>query len=648
MRLSLPLVCFVLLFSMSADAQVAFQDAKGIRDHCISQAGSTFSFKTDPASVSTLAAYLKNYLPEDVKNNPALTEDVVFAQFVNNPFFGAEIQALRAGGASPAIPGTIQSAVNKLGGLNVTTVADGIARFLVERTKTELDVYFFERFKEFLESKDFGGDLKILFPNTHSVMSVAGEEIYNYQIYLQALREAFAHDLSGLLKNTNEWINQRSPGALVTLIQQTTLYPYLQLSLHVAVDVESGKHPGDILQELQTRDFSAGSTWGEFGAILKVSNLFSQSLRSTGSDRYWIADDEFIAFRNLNFTRLYFGLIYHQAEGMGVAVHGTQLTAVLRQFVSQLNVGAQAVNSLRPLLTRTDQILERLKSETEQSVAENYVRLGNSVLDIAAAINSALLSSTNQTLLPQDVVQDAQFFFTHSANLLADIRTKSYSAGVIELSLIVKKIDGGRNTQFVNGLIKYGSFMAAVATAETSEEVKQAIEVVALPPGSYRVKRESRANVSLNGYVGFYGGNEYMPASETENRFSMGLVAPVGFAFSWGGWKEKEGRGGKSFTIFTSIIDLGTLASFRFKDDNTSVASDIELKDIVAPGVFFIHGFGKSPISAGLGAQIGPSLRNVDAAGAAEINKDYYTRVAAFLAVDIPMFNLYNRKDKKK
>jgi hypothetical protein len=639
------LLVITILISLSSNAQIAFQDAKSIRERCVTIAPPTFAFKDDDESIHILAGHLKNYLQASDRSR-SLTEDQILTQYKTNPFFGTEITTLMATGATPDIAQIISSGASKLGGLNVTTVADGIARFLVERTKAELDVYFFERFQEFLQNSSYGHDLQVLFPNTHSVMSVVGNEIYNYQMYLQSLREAFAHDLAALLSNTNRWINQNPPGAIVTVIQGSAFYPYLQLALQLAVDIQSGKRPGDILNEFAARDFSNTAVWGEFGSILKTANLFSQSLRSIDPERYWISETDFASFQDITFTRLYLGLLYKRAEELNIRIGATDLTAVFTSLATRLDQGQQFVGALKPLLVQADQLLSEIKGQSERGVAENYVLLGNSILEIAQVTNTSLLSSAGVTLLPAGALDNAQFLFNHTANLLADVRTRSYSAGVIEFSLILQKMTV--NPAFVNGVIKYGTFMAAVATAKTSEEVKQAIEVVALPPGSYRVKRESCANISFNAYVGFYAGNEHMPASEKQNSFSTGLFAPVGFAFSWGGLKGKDTRGGKSLSVFASVIDVGTLASFRFKDDNTAVASDIQLKDIVAPGLFLIYGLGKSPISFGAGVQMGPALRDVNPNGVADINKDYYVRAGGFIAVDIPIFNLYNRKDSKK
>lgn len=374
-------------------------------------------------------------------------------------------------------------------------------------------------------------------------------------------------------------------------------------------------------------------------------DLVSQSLRAAAGDRYWIEADAFSAFEDPGFIQLYFGLLYQQvAQDPGITIHGQPLTDILAGFAQHLNQLQHFLSQVKPVLVQTDQIISALKNQRETGAAENYFFLGNSVMELLEITQGTLLQAVDINLLPADKIAKAKALFTHSASLLANMRTKSYSAGVVAFSLILTTLSV--EEKLTNGVTEYGTFMAGVATATTPEEVTQAIEVVALPPGSYRVKRESYVNIALNAYVGFYGGNEHMPASKEEDCFSAGIFAPVGFSFSRGGLKHDDKNGGKSVSLFMSVIDLGTFASFRFNDDQTSVSSDIKLKDIVAPGLFLVVGFGKCPVSIGAGAQMGPSLRAIDATGVAQINEDYYVRAGAFIAVDIPILNLYNRKDK--
>jgi hypothetical protein len=158
----------------------------------------------------------------------------------------------------------------------------------------------------------------------------------------------------------------------------------------------------------------------------------------------------------------------------------------------------------------------------------------------------------------------------------------------------------------------------------------------------------------LNGYIGATGGLEYIPAlAQNKWGWVAGITAPVGIAFSWGNKCEyKDGQvmvhkngnryGGKSLTAFVSIIDVGALASYRLQHDSSSVVPQIQLKNIISPGLFFYYGFGKTPVSLGVGAQFGPQLREVSGT-AVNLQQNYYVKIGASLVVDIPFFNIYTK-----
>ena len=59
----------------------------------------------------------------------------------------------------------VSSAVSSIGSLDVTNIADGFAKFLVKRTKQELNMAFFTKFKEELSKPEYR-DLQTVFPQT--------------------------------------------------------------------------------------------------------------------------------------------------------------------------------------------------------------------------------------------------------------------------------------------------------------------------------------------------------------------------------------------------------------------------------------------------------------------------------------------------
>jgi hypothetical protein len=197
--------------------------------------------------------------------------------------------------------------------------------------------------------------------------------------------------------------------------------------------------------------------------------------------------------------------------------------------------------------------------------------------------------------------------------------------------------------------------MASVVQAKNSEEVQNAIEAITLPAGSSRIKRESYFNVSVNAYSGIHTGHEYLRLENNEgfdNKTfinNAGITAPIGIAVSWGRWPDQrtaKKKGGWSFSVFASLIDIGAVTSYRFTND-TSVAKlpTVQLKDILAPGLHVSFGIPRVPVSLNFGWEYGPLLRKVSD----DINtrvSNSYTRWLISANVDIPLFNLATKQER--
>lgn len=207
-------------------------------------------------------------------------------------------------------------------------------------------------------------------------------------------------------------------------------------------------------------------------------------------------------------------------------------------------------------------------------------------------------------------------------------------------------------TRVIGKISKYGLFIANLATAKTPEDAEKAIEDAVLPVGSSSIKKYSRWNVSVQSYLGAY----YTPNTKSlDNKLwndQFGVIAPIGIAASYG--FKKAG----SVSVFATLLDIGAIVDYQLKYDsagtsNTAQVSKeytITLGQIISPGAYLVYGFfGNLPLSLGFGGQYGPGLGKIDSNGATVVDNPYW-RWNAFLAVDIPFFNLFNwgRLPKKK
>ena len=646
--------------------------------------------------------FLKNYLK---LIEPGLPERIVAGQQNNNPLSSLSLSSI--------------------GGLDVTNIADGFAKFLVKRTKEELNITFFSKFKETITNPAYI-DLQTVFPQTYRALLIVGDEIYNYEAYIQTLRESFENDLSTLDKNLPSIIKNH-PGFFNT---HPELAATLNSSCYIAGALEDKVHPGDILKEYPAEFLdNLNPNWK--GAI-QTLQLVSASLRDSSmtDSVYWVNTKQIKELvKNTDAFKIYFGLLYQVARNNyngikfnndftllkflnKIAPDFTENRSAFENYISRfvektnkLNVMIKNYNKPANDSLAFEQYYNYFKSSVDliqysteisklpviknvlpnlADTLKNYFDVAHStadlVLDIkrrnyASAVTNAvhiydLIKSRQaekdmQSIASLNVDQsketkDLKKQMITAVNSAADVnalRATDFKA-LVNSNLSAPQLTAWNNLDSIKQLksmqqvkkdfFKYGTFMATLVQAKTSDDVEKSIEAFALPTGSSRIKRETDFNVSLNAYVGPYLGGEYLPQlKQKQTSFSAGLTAPVGIAFSWGNKKSQAVRngktvGGKSISLFIPVVDIGALASYRFADDSSSVSSVVQLKNIISPGLYVYYGLGKCPVSIGLGAQMGPQLRTITAQDI-NVDKNIYVRFGISIAVDIPVLNFYTK-----
>lgn len=647
-------ISFVLILSASliGKGQIPYYDAITLRKHMVDN-------NLRYGSEKVYEILDKYYMP-DINNSKQEVYDAFNATPVGDPNPFIEItggsRASLAGLAS--IGGFLKS--SPISGLDVTTIADGLAKFMVERTKQELNAYFFEKFRDQL--KDIM-ELQVLFPTTYLHLDAIGSEIYNYNAYITGLRESFEQDLSVLFINLPELLDHPDYNDIFDSIPDVRYI--LKTALHVINQLNSNMHTGDIIHGFPPAFGVDQSPVNLYNGILVV-DLFSQSLRSVSEERYWISLDSLKLLAGENVFRIYLGLIYQKMDSNIVfQIVGTNGDTTFKNFKNEFAKIAKSVDNIN----KYRHFIQELTSQAETTelalkrIRETKSEKGADPKDIYAFMHASIGLidfSTKITELPyiSDSIPDKAFLLTkkyikvaeNAADLYLNISERNYGTAIVNVLQIIDAGLSGKleNLQEVKGqILKYGTFMASVVQAENSDEVKAIIESVALPPGSFRTKRESKCNISLNSFLGFTGGWEFMPIIESEKKFRLNnfaLSAPVGLSFTRGGLGKKNSEKGSAFGGFLSVIDIGSLASFRFSDDSSNVASTVKLQNILAPGVFISYHFRNAPVSVLVGGQMGPLLREVTATDF-KLEDNIYYRVGFSLVVDIPLLNLYNKPE---
>lgn len=624
----------------------------------------------------TVYKILEKYVPSSAKNDKNKIRDyfnpISFDKPDPNPFI--EISGSKHGAITNSFTSIGTKGLSSIGGLDVTNIADGIAKFLVSRMKSELSAAFFNKFKETLNDKRYS-DLKILFPETYKTLMTIDRDIYQYSSYMNILRENFIKDM------TNQYIN------LQTLLKQPKYTDYfkrdqpelgsmLYSSLYIINQLSSGKHPGEVLANYNSTDLiklcpSADPNCTKeneekaIRASIQTIQLLSKSFRSRSISNYWVSADSVrrlvedpIAFK------IYLGLIYQENKnklkpidfGSGVTFMRI-LDSVAGNFYPVKVSIERYKDYIETFIDNAQEINEYiadLKTKKKSEIDYNdYYKLFNASLDLLDHSRTFFdlpyveFDPTVEYKV-KSISNNIIYIARTSGELYIDVRTKNYSSAIVNTISILDSLmynnDSYTNEQFRKYLFKYGSFIANVAQAQNSEEVENAIESVALPSGSYSVKQNSKFNISLNGYIGYgydwgnpWGLNQEGRIAREKYNLNWNVSAPIGIAISTSCLTKKNNSIG-AFTAFLSIIDVGSIANFRIKDDTALMKRTITISDIFSPGLSFTYAIPKTPVAFSIGCIYKPKLLF-------DNNQDEFITVPGMLRwnasvlIDIPIIN---------
>jgi hypothetical protein len=594
--------------------------------------------------------------------------------------------------------------ISSIPGLNVTNFADGLSQFLIERANEELNVLFFDRFRDALIASE---ELKTLFPKTSQFL--IGTQAYEYARNLNLLKETFKTDLTNLIGNMEALATLKK---YQELAKENPKFGAVLVGLSASAIVsqmENGAHPADVIDELGSKEYLAGVKTDMYN-VLRLISLTSKSIRYKDDSQPYVSFDD-IKSNLINDPvtfQIYMGLIYQRCAGIVIGGKSVQdeLMSKKGQILTAKNFGLELFDQLNKMNTGFESLKQK-KKDGELTYEDKYAFYGR-VLDLIE-----YSFKIDEVFKIEADIKKGQFDpeeYIHVARLgnelYKNVNEKSYSMAVVNFSLAydatlglwkgqksVDELPKGKKAQkieliearvdsddkvninnksvtvksqlkkyygvksfrkakgifedsvkvasFKSNFLKYAAFMASIAEAQSADDAKAAIKAAALPAGSASIKKSVKFNVSVNAYLGGSVGisNQVESGSNSEDFSSLGLWAPVGLAVSTN-WGNKKGG---SWSLYGSLIDVGAFASFRLKNGNDAVLPEVELKNIIAPGIHLIYGLPKAPFSISAGYQWGPSLREFtfDENGTSQTVEGSVRGVRIGLSFDIPLFNLF-------
>jgi hypothetical protein len=396
-------IYIILLNTCILSGQNAYYDALAIRPY-VKDGKLINSDEAIEVYGSILNQYLLNPLPNfnyaTFRNAFTEQEDPNY-----NPILEDFFEFETGGGASiSSTPlSSRKGGLKQIGGLDVTTIANGIAQFMIERAKQELTVAFFERFKKFAnENQEF----QVLFPKTTDNLSNLLS--HRYPDMLPALRTGFFEDIKSTPYHLDDVLELPRYHALLKNAPEVRV---AIRSVRLIYELESGEsHAADILNSFTTlgewTDPSASNSFKNFGSGVKLAGVISNSLRNhpgiSHSDRAWITySDMKTLVSNDTIFRLYLGLVYQVINKNSIEFHITNgnkpdaiipFVDVLAAQKDNLFLVKNKVTEFIALANKVDKILDSIQKdnvilvESRAEAFADYMDVSLDVIDYGLSI----------------------------------------------------------------------------------------------------------------------------------------------------------------------------------------------------------------------------------------------------------------------
>lgn len=543
------------------------------------------------------------------------------------------------------------------GVINTNNILFGITDFAIEASKRELNIAFFQKFEKFLDENP---EAKTMFPATLRQL----EKIKSFQFneFLPTLRRNFFEDLNSFPGNITQVL------ALPKYQQLFKNMPELRVGIKmmaILADIRNGEQePHEILNSIaEIEEFKAANLSDKKKALtnlatsIKMANIISLAFVDPDNDMYYDAqvlkellkEQAFIDELLKGISAESSGLAFYKKDGTVIKVDEVTknieklaLTTYCYNLVSAIQQMQEAIGAVRS--PAVGGVLSTPEDKKKLAIAVldgtlDCLEACGGFLNMIPEVDYQPYWGIAQTLfqIPKDAInENYPAVASNSINLITSVLELSNSGAGEDGNETINKA-----LKIMGQLAKYSNLAANIVEAKSPEEVKNAIEAAALPPGSSSIKKNSIFNISLQMHLGGavkihnFTKNESFPS--WQNRFNVTL--PIGVSFNKG-----LGKAG-SLGIFASVLDLGALAQFRIGND-TTIEETIRFQNVFSPAVYLSYGFGGNlPLSLNIGGQYGPGLTKVTLSNL-EIEKPTW-RFLVSLTVDIPVLTLYNAPEKR-
>ena len=346
---------------------------------------------------------------------------------------------------------SISKAFQSLGGVDVTSFARGTAQFLIERANEEINILFFEKFKEFLNDNE---EASTLFPS--STYFITNTKPSQYSILLQVFRDAFKKDIKNITNQLDDLLQldrYRTFGK-----DHPEAYAGLAALASTALLLGDGTAP-DVISSLGKFDNPSSSVAINLYASIKLMSVLSESIRSKEHGEAWIKSSDFDKniIQDPLALKIYFGLIYQKVDGIKFKLDGDEkgVQEILLDAKDANNRLEKIVEYFKKIESGWSKIHAELEGIKKKKNGGNdvpymeyysYVNDNLDLIEEMLKVDGLLKSISNGEIniqYPSEVNSYLRVLRTGN-EIYRDVNEENYSAAIVNLVIVYEKIIGSK------------------------------------------------------------------------------------------------------------------------------------------------------------------------------------------------------------
>lgn len=509
---------------------------------------------------------------------------------------------------------------------------NGIANFMAGRFKQEVLHMGIDQMFQRISLRD-STLVSELFPKTfaHIVeLREKGNDAY-YTADLLYLRELVRLDMESLPTTITKNLNSIFPSLDLT----PDLTDGITLSAGLIKYASMGVPMDQLLNFVSDTSLYSSDT-SIVSQVVNVADLLSQAFKDkAGTGRTWV--NPLITLPHTGnpnspiVSKLFYGLLYSQLSEIKPFKLAFEKVTNSTDLVKANQKISKMIQDFSLVVGKMEMIGNVLKENNyEVENIRQAMTILDEVVDVIQFTSQGLGEIDIRLTKVDSAVQVAHDYLSFTESVM----DKNYRSAIPKLVAILSPYSND-NIEMSRAL----GFLSGLGEINDDEDMEKLLQAYALPIGSASIKRSSRLNLSVNGYVGITGGIERafaLDKSNDQDKANLGLTAPIGISLTFA-----EGH----VTFFASVFDLGSVVNQRINNDTTSY-TDLRFEHFFAPGAQLYWNFKNTPLSLGAGVTYVPNLRTIKYEnGGTTIGESGLNvlRVNLSVMVDIPFFTIYNR-----